>query len=135
MPLWIHFWIEQGSVDQFITRYFLPNRTEVNLKLGLQDCVGQVQKNHLHCLHSLFIASGIASMGARGAECPPNSEKLTKNQEKGKSGRKGKNWESSSTLLLLKDRAGYTTVCCYHTEAAQWHILYGSIVCNKCPGA
>ena len=32
--------------------------------------------------------SGVASTGARGAECPPDSKKLAKNQKK-----EGKNWE------------------------------------------
>ena len=39
--------------------------------------------------------SGVASIGARGADCPPYSEKIVKNQEKeGKNKEKErKNWE------------------------------------------
>ena len=65
--------------------------------------------------------SGIAT-GSQGG--PLDSEKFAKNWEKegethekdgknqekeGKSG-KGKNWEGSFTLPLLRDRAGYVTV-------------------------
>ena len=65
-----------------------------------------------------MVLSGVASVGARGAECPFDSEKIVKNLEKegnnqekrGKIGkkseknsvRKGQNREGSFTLPLLK---------------------------------
>ena len=69
--------------------------------------------------------SGVASMGAREAECPLDSKKNCQNREKegkirkkrgesGKNrekeeklGRKSKNREGSFTLSFLTDRAGY----------------------------
>ena len=62
--------------------------------------------------------SGLATRGGKGRQsATPDSEKIAKNQEKegkirkkeGKSGRKGKIRESSFTLPLLTDRAGYAT--------------------------
>ena len=62
--------------------------------------------------------SGVATGGARGAECHPWQQKICqksgKKREKSgkkeeKSRRKGKNWEGSFTLPLLTDRADYAT--------------------------
>ena len=59
-----------------------------------------------------FIFSGVATGGASGGRMPPLTAKnLPKIRKKGKksekSGRKGKNRESSFTLPLLTDWAGY----------------------------
>ena len=65
-------------------------------------------------------------MGQGGQSATPDSQKFAnnrgkrgeKNQEKKeeKSGRKGQTWESSFTLPLLTDRAGYATSHIVHQE-------------------
>ena len=77
----------------------------------------------------MYVCSGAASIGARGAECPLGSKTIVKNREKEgknrekerknrennrekleeKSG-KGRNREGSFTLPLLTNRAGYATL-------------------------
>ena len=68
------------------------------------------------CYLPTAVSRGVATGGARRAECHPDSEQIAKNWEKeGKNqeklGKKKKNREGSFTLPLLTDRAGYATGC------------------------
>ena len=54
-------------------------------------------------------AKNLPKIGKKGAKFGKKREKL-KNRERGeKSGRKGKNWESSFTFPLLTERASFPT--------------------------
>ena len=81
------------------------------------------QKNLTPAVIHVTIVSGVASTGARGAECPLDSKKIVKNQEKeGKNRQKGKIMKKRPKsggffqMSLLTNRAGYATAYSYDTE-------------------